>query len=82
MSLDLDRVTDRYLRRFDPFVPPFDAGWPRDSFHWANARAKIASRRVAHGFRNAGLSMRRLGRIIDGTTEAVRGFADALRQGE
>ncbi len=76
---DIDRVTDRYLRRFDPFLAPFES-WPHDSFHWANARAGVASKRVVHGFRNAGLSVRRLNRAVLGATEAVERFATALRR--
>lgn len=76
---DIDAVTDRYLRRFDPFLPPAEMAWPRNSFHWANTRAGIASRRVTHGFRNAGLSVHRFARVMAAARDAVERLAETIR---
>jgi hypothetical protein len=78
-ELDIDAVTDRYLRRYaEPIDRDMGFVWPHDSFHWAMARADIACQRVTHGFRNAGLSMARFGRITYRTAQAMRDFADRL----
>lgn len=79
---DIDLVTDRYLRRFGE---PIDRGgtkfvWPHDTFHWAATRADLSATRVAHGFRNSGLSMKRFGRITVATTEAIERFAASFRR--
>ena len=76
---DIDAVTDRYLRRYDlgrgmGFVIP------RDSFLWANTRAEIASRRVSHALRGAGVSTRTFGRAIQRAAEAMERFAASLRR--